>query len=320
MKKIKLKYVDFWPGFDEKENYFSHLISESFAIELSDDPDFIIYSVFGSNHLKYDCIRIFFTGENIDPDFNLCDYAIGFSHIEYGDRYLRYPLYLMYEGDFQRALQKHLITEQEIKDKDLFCDFIYSNNNAENTRIEFFHKLSQYKRVESGGGCLNNVGYRVPDKFEFQSRCKFSIAFENSSTPGYTTEKIVQSFAAKTIPIYWGNPLIERDFNPNSFINCHSFNSFEEVIDEISKIDQNDNLYLSMIKTPILPALEEEVYHKRLLRFFSNIFNQPFDDAKRRTQSTRMQSYEHRMRFSYLRSKRKILKAILFSLFSKRHR
>ena len=40
---------------------------------------------------------------------------------------------------------------------------------------------------------------------------KFSIAFENAWYPGYTSEKIVTSMLAGTIPIYWGNPDISRE-------------------------------------------------------------------------------------------------------------
>ena len=40
-------------------------------------------------------VKIYFTGENDVPDFNLADYALGFHYIDFGDRYLRFPLYLL---------------------------------------------------------------------------------------------------------------------------------------------------------------------------------------------------------------------------------
>ena len=76
-------------------------------------------------------------------------------------------------------------------------------------RDELFEYLSQYKLVDSGGRHKNNIGGSIDDKFLFQQQYKFSIAYENSSTPGYTTEKIIQALAAGTSePIYWGNPEI----------------------------------------------------------------------------------------------------------------
>lgn len=35
---------------------------------------------------KYDCIKIFFTGEEQSPDFNIADYAVGYDDIRFGDR------------------------------------------------------------------------------------------------------------------------------------------------------------------------------------------------------------------------------------------
>ena len=38
-----------------------------------------------------------------------------------------------------------------------------------------------------------------------------TIAFENSSFPGYTTEKIFEPMLEGSIPIYWGNPRVDED-------------------------------------------------------------------------------------------------------------
>ena len=42
----------------------------------------------------------------------------------------------------------------------------------------------------------------------------FTIAFKNDSYPGYTTEKIYEPMYVNSLPIYSGNPLVYRDFNP----------------------------------------------------------------------------------------------------------
>ena len=64
---------------------------------------------------------------------------------------------------------------------------------------------------------------------------KFSIAFENSSHEGYSTEKIVQSFAAKTIPIYWEIHKLEEYLMRTLFVNCNAFNSFNEIVKKLKK-------------------------------------------------------------------------------------
>ena len=52
-----------------------------------------------SMNVSDDCVVFFVTGEDECPNFNLCDYALGFEHLEYGDRYLRFPLYYFYKDD-----------------------------------------------------------------------------------------------------------------------------------------------------------------------------------------------------------------------------
>ena len=98
MKTIKIKYVDFnvGLGFDPNNNEIINALSKRYNVVQCDDPDYIFYSVFGLDHLKYDCIRIFYTGECYTPDFNECDYAMGFDRLSFGDRYLRLPLYRLF--------------------------------------------------------------------------------------------------------------------------------------------------------------------------------------------------------------------------------
>lgn len=183
------------------------ILGKKYSIVLdAKTPQVLFYSVFGITHTKYDCIRVFYTGEDIDPDFTFCDYAIGFSHISYGKRYLRYPLYLFFERDFNAAVKKHENIDKSILDKKpRFCNFVVSNGGGNPIRRLAFERLSAYKRVDSGGRYLNNIGGAVKDKFAFQRECKFSLCFENTSTSGYLTEKLIQAAAAQTIPIYFGD-------------------------------------------------------------------------------------------------------------------
>ena len=58
------------------------------------------------------------------------------------------------------------------REKTEFCNFVFSNPNA-HLRNNLFSKLSQYKRVDSGGKAYNNIGYFVGDKLDF---CIFLIS------------------------------------------------------------------------------------------------------------------------------------------------
>jgi hypothetical protein len=273
MKTIKLDFVDFWPNFDKTNNYFYNLLKDKFEIEITPNPDFVIYSVFGRSYKKYKCTRIFYTGENVCSNFKECDYAFTFDHIENNPRHYRLPLYGMYFDPALLVKNEEDNPEKILAEKTEFCNFVYSNKKARK-RIEFFHKLSKYKRVASGGKILNNVGGRVPDKWDFIHRFKFTIAFENFSFPGYTTEKIAEPMLMKSLPIYWGNPLVHYDFNPRSFINWHDYGNDEAVIERIIELDRNDDLYLEYIKQPYYYDNQVNEYVKRenVLKQFETIF------------------------------------------------
>lgn len=286
MKKIRVDFVDFWFGFDKYHNSIYDFLKKKYDVEISEQPDYLFYSCFGYKFLEYDCIKIFFTGENVRPDFNLCDYAIGFDYINFGDRYIRWPLYmtLQYRTDYVRALNKHKDYINKDPDSYKFCNFIYSNNLAISNRDELFEQLCKYKRVDSGGKHKNNIGGRVKDKFIFQQQYKFSIAYENSSTPGYLTEKIIQALAAGTVPIYWGDPEILKEINSNCFINAHDFASMDDLVAKIIEIDNNNELYMQMIKTPSFTDEHLKAYKDDILEaWFDNIFLKEVDKASRRT-------------------------------------
>ena len=57
------------------------ILSEEFDIETSNNPDILIYSVFGNSHTRYNCKKVFYTGENVRPDYTQCDYSISFDYI-----------------------------------------------------------------------------------------------------------------------------------------------------------------------------------------------------------------------------------------------
>ncbi|UEG49458.1 glycosyltransferase family 10 [Ferruginibacter lapsinanis] len=244
---IKIKFTDFWPGFDKENNMFVHFLQNYYQVEFSDDPDIVIYSCYGFDFLKYTCSKIFYTAENVRPDFRECDYAFTFDYPDYSNRNFRLPLY-RWRGDLDKLIQVK-DAEKIVAEKTKFCCMLVSNPNGKERNL-FFEKLSKYKQVDSGGKHLNNIGYRVPDKNAFIAQYKFTLSFENTSYPGYTTEKLVEPMLENSLPVYWGNTLVGNDFNTKSFINIHDFASFDEAIERIIAIDSNDDLYIQYLNQP----------------------------------------------------------------------
>ncbi len=297
MKKIKVKYCKYGP-LDENNplsyNYFIHnILKKYYNVEISDNPDYIFYHESTFEYLKYDSIRIFYTAENISPNFNFCDYAISYDYMNFEDRHYRLSSYLVatFYNPKDLKLAKNIditkpkiFTKNDLTKKTDFCSFVYSNYLADERRQILFDKLSAYKKVNSGGKYINNVGGPVENKLEFELKHKFSMAIENSCRNGYTTDRIVCSFMAGTIPIYWGNPAIGREFNTKRFINCHDYESFDQVVKRIKEIDNNDELYIKIMNEPLFAdGYSFKIATDGLEKFLRNIFDQPLEKAQRRT-------------------------------------
>lgn len=272
-KKIKVKFVDFWTDFNKPDgNFFYTWLSQKYVIEFSEKPEILFYSCYGSEYLNYKCKRIFFSAENVRSDFTACDYAVTFDYLN-NPRHYRFPLFGLYcVPENLIKDRKKEITLEEWKNKKKFCCIVVSNPNAKE-RIEFFHELSKYKKVDSGGKWNNNIDFKLGpshlDKLNFIKDYKFVISFENSSYPGYTTEKIIEPLMVEAIPIYWGNPLLEKDINENRIINVHKFNNFTKAIERVIEIDNNDLMALEIVNQPNFNnnKIPSQINPDELLRF-----------------------------------------------------
>lgn len=279
MKTLRLTFIDFWSNFNPDDFILTKIIRKKYDVQIVDsNPDFVFCSCFNFKVLNYNCPRIFFTGECIFPDFNIYDYALGFNNFTYQDRYMRFPLWLFYEKSVELAKKKYLLAEKEILAKKKFCNFVVSNSEGAEERKTLFEALNSYKRVDSAGKYLNNMGVRCADKLDFQKDYKFSCAFENYKYDGYITEKIMDAFAAGTIPIYFGTDCISKEFNPKSFINYNDFSSPKELVEYVKKIDSDDEAFLRIIHEPVFSE-NCNAYNNfisddcnKVLDFFTNIF------------------------------------------------
>lgn len=327
-RSIKIRYIDFWDTFDKENFIVTKALSENNIVEIVNDnsADYVIYGTFGEQHwdVPDNCVKIFYTGENICPDFNACDYAIGFEHIDFGDRYLRLPNYyctphflkstkIMETGIYRNKSEEELFNRK-------FCSIVVSQSSGNPARLNIFEKLSTYKTVDSGGRWNNNVGGAVVDKLSFQSQYKFCISGENASHSGYTTEKIIEAYASGCVPIYWGDPSVSEVFNPKSFINATEFNSYDDLLSVVEKIDKDPSLYIAMIKEPIFLHPERdsiEAKYIEIVDFLDRIVNQPLVDARRRCRDEWGTKYINQRRFLLKKSNMSIIDFINDYLSSK---
>ena len=275
---IRLQFVGFWDGFDLHDNFFTRLLGRRYRLELCEDPDFVIFSYVGKRRRDYrcwNCVRIFYTGENIEPDWSACDWALSFEHST-NPRHFRMPHWPFYVDPASLEKPPDHDPAAILAKKSRFCAFVVSNPLCR-TRNDFFRKLSRYKPVDSGGKVLNTLGYRVGDKQAFLRDYKFTIAFENESHPGYTTEKIVEPMLSDSIPIYWGDPLVGRDFDTRSFLSAHDSRTLDDLVERVIEVDRNPALHLELLGRPWysdnrVPACADA---SAILDQFTRIFSTP---------------------------------------------
>ena len=231
----------------------------------------------GRTFLRYFLPVIGANVRRVVQDFNNKCYAILTNDVQ-GDYILRFPYFFhSFIGKFDRFIT---VKKQELyKDKSKFCAFIVGNGDAKD-RIDFFHKLSKYKKVDSYGHVCNNAKlsedlikkYKLegvsmeqalqekrqsvvlefnPLNRELFREYKFVICFENSYAKGYITEKLPNVMMANSIGIYRGAPNVDEFFNTDSFINYENYGcSYDAMIEKIIELDRDDEKYNAMLKKP----------------------------------------------------------------------
>lgn len=292
--------------FDERKFGYKFVWNE-------EDPQYVIAAesiYYDANKMQYfqnlysdSRVMIFFGGEAIAPDINIFDYAIVYDKkLSCEDRIFSMPNLLLF--DFADRFSNELVGEKDIIVPNKFCNFIYSNKNAHPKRDEIFYFLSKYKKVDALGSHLNNVGNEIsrfhPDwrieSIRMKEPYKFSIAAENACYKGYTSEKIMTSFLAHTVPIYWGNPDVAEEFNEEAFINCNKYKDLNELLEVIKKIDNDDELWKKMITSPWMTKEQEKMVicqTEQYFLFLKNIFGQEIEEAKRVPQGTAVDIYRN---------------------------
>lgn len=116
---------------------------------------------------------------------------------------------------------------------------------------------------------LYGRGYNPIEKKETAlTDYKFSIVIENCKKDYYFTEKIIDCFRTKTVPIYWGCPSINNFFDKRSIITFDTEKDLKYILAQIS-----DNIYESMRESIEINYNLSFKYDT----FFNNFINYKFE-------------------------------------------
>ena len=224
-------------------------------------------------------LKVGYMQEALEPDFNLFDYGVGFSDSFAGcDRFVRLPSPLdLFAGFIDTRINPVHTKEEalgELSRKTGFCSFLYSNPHANPMRDRIFHALGAYRKVDSLGKHLNNVGTPGTGFAGHRSECKvlksgykFGISAENTDFSGGTTEKIFTTLTAHSVPVYWGNPHITDDVNPACFINAGDFPDLQALVERVKEVDADDTLWAKMVSAPWFTPQQAESHSARTEKY-----------------------------------------------------
>jgi vacuolar-type H+-ATPase subunit C/Vma6 len=119
-------------------------------------------------------------------------------------------------------------------------------------------------------GDRHNIENARIGKEEVFGNSMFGVAIENTSHNGYFTEKILDCFLLKTIPVYWGCSSITNFFEQDGII------TFSNIDDLIVKVNQLDETYyndrLDVIEKNYNSALLYVNYEQNIVNALTQIF------------------------------------------------
>ena len=259
-------------------------INVKIIYENSDDCNFIFCSCFprtdpfwNTNQKKY----IYWSGEIYKPEKSKYESKSIYMLTTYTniENYLYIPYFLY---------SPHLYKKRKYINNKRKYFLAYCHSNKIDEREQIFNLLVEKKGVNvchSYGKCYGNYpetnkrkiknkwyGEDIIDKY---SNYQFIIAMENVDKDGYITEKIINAFYSGAIPIYWGCKSVNKYFNEKAFINVNNFDSFEDCVNYVINLTDED----------INKMRNEPIYNKNDL---VNLLN---DDYKNKNENKILNEY-----------------------------
>jgi hypothetical protein len=174
---------------------------------------------------------------------------------------------------YDYTFREKLLTPPCGKDGDV-CMFVSSPVNHSH-RLEYLSELTRFLPIDSYGRWRRNsflkedTGYA--SKLETIKRYRFTIAFENATSPDYVTEKFFEPLVMGSVPIYLGAPNV-RTFapGPRSFIDARAYESPEALAAGIRKYCRDEAAYAELLewkKAPLRPGLSKLIEDQEVHAF-----------------------------------------------------
>jgi hypothetical protein len=144
-------------------------------------------------------------------------------------------------------------------------------------RIELAKTLMKHMHIDSYGKVLHNCDLEQPDrgaatKKEIIGRYYFCLAFENSISTDYVTEKLFEPLMAGTVPVYLGAPNAQEFAPHHSFIRADEYGGAKGLADYLHHLREHPDeyqAYLAWRDKPLPQSLSDlalRIQHQNVWR------------------------------------------------------
>ena len=252
-KMLRIKFADFWPGFDEEKLIFIRELKKKYKLINSEQPDLVIASIFSNTAESYGAPSILISGEK---QINRINFHKAFTCAKHELPNLSYFPYTC-------IFSSPEIYEKRLRNKpSKFACFIVSNgNHGDNVKLReklFLELQARGLSIDSCGNFRRNKEEIAPSaSLEYDglfidphwlSQYKFNICCENNLHPGYLTEKSIQCLLAGSIPICLTHKSNMEILNPKAGIYGHNEDDIPQIIDRV--LNMSDSEYEEMRAQP----------------------------------------------------------------------
>ncbi len=171
----------------------------------------------------------------IEENNNLYDFVLTFDQklINKGQNYLYYPHGRCWIHNYEG-----------IDDKTKFCS-IFASDKAMTLGHRLRHMIIDRYRSTDKMDCYGKYSGNVLEKKEDGlNPYRFSVTIENAIVRGYWTEKLLDAFATKSIPIYYGDKFsVNKFFNEDGIIYFDTIEQLDEIMEKVQGDDNGVSFY-----------------------------------------------------------------------------
>jgi hypothetical protein len=135
--------------------------------------------------------------------------------------------------------------------------------NAHRMRFMILKKFGSLKQIGKFDFIMHRSPPRVASKDPYFSQAKFNIACENQILPNMFTEKLLDCFKTRTVPIYFGCTNLDKYFDTRGVIKFYTIEELEHILNTLNPSDyERMKPYIDENYNLAKPFWEQSIYQR----------------------------------------------------------